>query len=156
MIEKFFPIDLPARVLVGGRGIYLRENAYSHPTSFECYRDLSKDVDKLDAFEGEVYILYRKVEKEPLGGFLIIASLLKTSSKVIFPWEFVKKPVPMGLRVDLNIVEAIQNWIVYGFDPGICTRLLLEGKYGEAKLHAHSLILPHWEDHIKYVESLLV
>lgn len=57
-------------------------------------------------------------------------------------------------RLDVHIFEAITNWIDHGLDPGSCTRLLLAGKYDEAKLHAHPLILPVWDDHVAFVESL--
>lgn len=60
----------------------------------------------------------------------------------------------MNLRVDISIKEAIDVWISHGLDPGSCTRLLLKGDYEEAKKHAHPLILPHWDDHIAYVESI--
>ena len=58
------------------------------------------------------------------------------------------------MRVDENIVQAINSWVKYGLDPGSCTRLLLEGKYNEAYLHAHPLIKPYWSDHVAYVKSL--
>jgi len=58
------------------------------------------------------------------------------------------------LRVDQNIKEAVAVWIEYGINPGSCTKLLLEGKYDEAFLHAHPLIKPYWKDHIAYIETL--
>ena len=58
------------------------------------------------------------------------------------------------LKVDTNITDAIDALIKYGCQPGSCTTLLLEGKYDEAYRHAHPHIKPHWDDHIKYIESL--
>lgn len=58
------------------------------------------------------------------------------------------------MNIDKNIKDAIDNWILHGLSPGSCTTLLLMGKYDEAFNHAHPLIKPHWEDHIKYIESL--
>ncbi len=60
----------------------------------------------------------------------------------------------VGLRIDQNIVDAINLWIHYGILPGSCSELLLKGDYDEAFLHAHPLIKPYWDDHIKYVETL--
>lgn len=60
------------------------------------------------------------------------------------------------MQVDQNIVDAVVAWMSHGIEPGSCTTLLLQGKYDEAKLHAHPLILPYWQDHIKYIESLPV
>ena len=57
-------------------------------------------------------------------------------------------------KVDSNIREAVHVWIKYGIDPGSCTKLLLEGKYDKALLHAHPLIKPYWKDHIAYIESI--
>lgn len=62
--------------------------------------------------------------------------------------------MPLNLRVDENIKQAIDMWIEHGMSPGSCTTLLLKGDYEEAFKHAHPLIKPHWDDHIKYVESL--
>ena len=61
-----------------------------------------------------------------------------------------------NLRVDDNIIQAIELWAKYGLNPGSCTTLLLKGEYDEAFKHAHPLIKPYWEDHIKYVESLQI
>ena len=58
------------------------------------------------------------------------------------------------LKVDENIISAIKVWINHGIKPGSCTELLLRGEYDEAFKHAHPLIKPFWEDHIKYVEML--
>ncbi len=60
----------------------------------------------------------------------------------------------MKLMVDKNIIEAIDVWIEYGCQPGSCTTLLLQGKYGEAYRHAHPHVQFCWDDHIKYIESL--
>lgn len=58
------------------------------------------------------------------------------------------------MRIADGIKDAIDTWIKYGIKPGSCTELLLRGQYDEAYLHAHPLVKPHWQDHIKYVESL--
>ena len=60
----------------------------------------------------------------------------------------------MELLVDLNIVEAVEIWIMYGIDPGSCARLMLEGNYKKAYKNAHVLIKPHWSDHVTYIETL--
>jgi hypothetical protein len=53
-----------------------------------------------------------------------------------------------------NIKKAIDLWISHGIKPGSCTELLLRGDYDRAFLHANPLLKPHWEDHIKYIETL--
>jgi len=58
------------------------------------------------------------------------------------------------LRIDENIKDAINSWMLHGLQPGSCTTLLLRGNYDEAFKHAHPLIKPYWEDHIRYIESL--
>ena len=56
--------------------------------------------------------------------------------------------------LDLNILDAIEVFISHGIHPGSCVELLLRGKYEEAYKHAHPLIHPYWDEHIKYVEML--
>lgn len=58
------------------------------------------------------------------------------------------------LMVDVSIQSAAEAWISHGLDPGSCVRLLLQGKYKEALAHAHPLIIPYWEDHVAYIQSL--
>lgn len=56
--------------------------------------------------------------------------------------------------VDENIKDAVNSWIDLGLQPGSCTYYLLKGDYEEAFLHAHPLIKPYWEDHIRYIETI--
>jgi hypothetical protein len=58
------------------------------------------------------------------------------------------------MKVDRSISEAAEMWVAHGINPGSCTELLLRGDYEEAFMHAHLLIKPFWDDHIKYIESL--
>lgn len=58
------------------------------------------------------------------------------------------------LKLDENIIQAVNLWIKMGLEPGLCTELLLRGKYDEAYKHAHPLIKSHWDDHITYIEHL--
>ena len=58
------------------------------------------------------------------------------------------------MNVDNSISDAVDLWISHGIKPGSCTELLLRGQYDQAYLHAHLLIKPFWDDHIKYIESL--
>jgi len=58
------------------------------------------------------------------------------------------------MNVDIHIIEAIEVFISHGINPGSCVELLLRGEYDEAYKHAHPLIKPYWNDHIKYVESM--
>lgn len=60
----------------------------------------------------------------------------------------------MSLKVDTSIVEAVRAWLTYALQPGSCTELLLRGDYDEAYKHAHPLIKPYWDDHIKFIESI--
>jgi hypothetical protein len=58
------------------------------------------------------------------------------------------------MKVDTNISSAVEFWYEYALPPGNCTELLLRGKYDEALKFAHPLIKPHWDDHIKYIETI--
>jgi hypothetical protein len=59
-------------------------------------------------------------------------------------------------QVDMNIADAVEAWHDHGLPPGSCTELLLRGRYDEARKHAHPLILPHWDDHVKWIETIPV
>lgn len=56
--------------------------------------------------------------------------------------------------LDDNVVSAIKNWYLKGIHPGEFAMSLLRGNRQEALERAHELLKPHFEDHVKYVESL--
>ena len=60
----------------------------------------------------------------------------------------------MIIRVDDSIVQAVEAWIHHALPPGSCTENLLRGNYEKAFMSAHPLIKPHWDDHIKYIETI--
>ena len=58
------------------------------------------------------------------------------------------------MRIDQNISDAVEKWLIHGISPGSCTELMLRGKYDEAFEHAHILVKPFWKEHIRYIESI--
>jgi len=60
-------------------------------------------------------------------------------------------------RIDSGIIDAIENFIMYGLPPGSCAALLLQHEFILAHRHAHHLIKvdEEWLSHVNYVKDVV-
>jgi len=62
------------------------------------------------------------------------------------------------MRLDSNIMSAVEAFFEYGIHPGSCAALLLQEDYEAAKSHAHPILIEDpdiWDDHISFVKSVI-